>query len=120
MAFYSISDSERKNSIVMQIIGREREIHGYQMNIEHYEALLTTLPQGEWPVLIAGYKGQGIESVPVDLQSTVNDYNFRDRIKEVLSTENQELNKSQKMLDALVAMLPGEDIQALVNQALGR
>lgn len=120
MALFSINNDDKKNTIVMQLINREREIHNYEMNIEHYEALLATLPQGEWPILIAGYKGQAIESVPVDLQSTVNDYNFRDRIKDVLSTERQELNKASKMHEALCAQLSGEDIQALVNQALGR
>lgn len=120
MAFFSITDSDKKNILVNQLINREREAHTYQVNIEHYEALLATLPQGEWPVLIAGYKGQGIEAVPVDLQETVNNYNFRDRIKDVISTEKQELNKSTKMLEAIISQLDGEDIQALVNQALGR
>ena len=120
MAFFSISDNEKKLSIVTQIISREREIHNYEMNIEHYEALLASLPQGDWPILIAGYKGQAIEAVPVDLQTTVNDYNFRDRIKDVLSTEKQELNKAQKMYEALCTMLPAEEIQTLVNQVLGR
>ena len=120
MPLFSINNSDKKNTIVMQLINREREIANYEMNIEHYEALLTTLPQGEWPVLIAGYKGASIESVPVDLQTSVNDYSFRDRIKDVLSTERQELNKAIKMHEALCLQLPGEDIQALVNQALGR
>lgn len=120
MPLFSINDNDKKSIIVGQILNREREVFNYQTNIEHYETLLATLPQGEWPILIAGYKGQPIESVPVDLQSTVNDYNFRDRIIDVVATERQELNKAQKMLDALCLQLPGEDIQALINQALGR
>ena len=120
MPLYSINDSDKKNTIVMQLINREREIANYQLNIEHYEALLTTLPEGDWPMLIAGYKGASIESVPLDLQATVNDYSFRDRIKDVISTERQELNKAMKMHEALCLQLPADEIQTLVNQALGR
>lgn len=122
MAFFSINDDDRKMTLVSQLISREREMHGYEMNISNYETMLASLPQGDWPVLVAGYKGQSIESVPTDLQETVNNYNFRDRIRDVISTEKQELNKSQKIYDAIVAQLQltNEEIQALVNQVLGR
>jgi hypothetical protein len=118
MQFYSITDEQMQATLVAALIHREREIHSYDVNITNYETILTTMPTGEWPDLIASYKGMPIENVPEDLHDNVTTYSFRDRVKGLLATEKVERSKSAKVYDAIVAQLPADQIPTLVAQAL--
>jgi hypothetical protein len=116
--FLSINDSDKKLNLVRALIGREQEIHSYDINISNYEAMLITLPTGDWPDLIASYKGVSIDLVPEDLQQNVTDYSFRDRVKALLSTEKLERSKSVRVYEALKAQIPSDELSGLVQQVL--
>ena len=114
--FYTISDTDKKLNLVRALIGREQEIDSYDTNIANYEAMLTSLPTGEWPDLISSYKNTPIELVPVDLHQSVTDYSFRDRLRALLATERLERSKSVRVYEAIVAQLPSEEIPTLIQQ----
>ena len=115
MQFYTINDSDRKKEIARNIIAREQEIHSYELNVLNYETILASLPQGEWPALIEDYKSTPIQDVPVDLHDMVNDYQFRERVRHLLSTEKHEMNKSVKVYEALLTHLTPEEIPDLIK-----
>lgn len=116
--FLTINDSDKKLNLARALVGREQEIHSYDINIGNYEAMLTTLPTSEWPDLIASYKGTPIEIVPEDLHQLVTDYSFRDRVKALLATEKLERSKSVRVYEALRAQIPEAELQGLVTQVL--
>ena len=116
--FLTISDNDKKLNLTRALVGRENEIHSYDINIGNYEAILTTLPTGDWPDLIASYRNTPIELVPEDLHQSVTDYSFRDRVKALLATEKLERSKSVRVYEALRAQIPESEIQSLVQQVL--
>jgi len=116
--FLSINDSDKKLNLARALVGREQEIHSYDINIGNYEAMLTTLPTGDWPDLIASYKGVSIDLVPEDLQQNVTDYQFRDRVKALLATEKLERSKSVRVYEALKAQIPSGELAGLVAQVV--
>ena len=117
--FLTISDSDRKLDLVRALIGREQEIHSYDINSSNYEIMISTLPTGEWPDLIASYKNTPIELVPADLQQNVTDYQFRDRIKALLSTEKLERSKSVRVYEAIKSQIPSNELSSLIAQVIG-
>ena len=116
--FYTINNNDKKLNLVRALIGREQEIHSYDTNIVNYETMLVSLPEGEWPDLIASYKNTPIENVPSDLQQDVSNYSFRDRLRALLATERLERSKSVLIYEAIVAQLPAEEIPTLVAEVL--
>jgi hypothetical protein len=116
--FYTINNNDKKLNLVRALIGREQEIHSYDTNIANYEAMLTSLPTGEWPDLISAYKNTPIELVPSDLHQSVTDYSFRDRLRALLATEKLERSKSVRIYEAIVAQLPAEEIPTLIAEVL--
>jgi hypothetical protein len=116
--FYSITDNDKKLNLARALVGRENEIHSYDVNIGNYEAILISLPSDDWPDLIASYKNTPIDSVPSDLQQNVTDYQFRDRVRALVATERLERSKSVKVYEAIVAQLPENEISTLVAQVL--
>ena len=100
------------------LIGREQEIHSYDINIGNYEAMITSLPTGEWPDLISAYRNTPIDLVPEDLHQYVTDYSFRDRIKALLATEKLERSKSVRVYEALRSQIPSDELSGLVQQVL--
>jgi hypothetical protein len=116
--FYSISDNDKKLNLARALVGRENEIHSYDTNIANYEAILTSLPSGDWPDLIASYRNTPIDAVPTDLQQNVTDYQFRDRVRALLATEKLERSKSVKVYEAIVTQLPENEISTLVAQVI--
>jgi hypothetical protein len=116
--FYTINNNDKKLNLVRALIGREQEIHSYDTNIANYEAMLTSLPSGEWPDLIASYKNTPIELVPEDLHQSVTDYSFRDRVRSLLATEKLERSKSVRIYEAIVAQLPSDEIPTLIAEVI--
>lgn len=120
LTFYTINDKTKKLNLVAALIGREQEIHSYDINIANYETMLASLPKDEWPVLIEAYKNQAPETVPADLQQLVSDYSFRDRLRDLLATENLERNKAVRIYEAVVAQLPEEEIPSLIAEVMAQ
>jgi len=116
--FLTISDSDKKLNLARALVGREQEIHSYDINIGNYEAMLLGLPTGEWPNLIASYKNTPIELVPEDLHQSVTDYQFRDRLKALLATEKLERSKSVRIYEAIRTQIPSGELSGLVSQVL--
>lgn len=116
--FLTISDNDRKLSLARALVGREQEIHSYDINIGNYEAILLTLPTGDWPDLISAYRNTPIEMVPEDLHQLVTDYSFRDRVKALLATEKLERSKSVRVYEAIKAQIPADEISGLVAQVI--
>lgn len=115
MTFFTISEQDRRNNIIDNIIRRETEIHHYELNIANYEAILQTLPTDEWPEIIEDYKNRPINEVPVELQDMVNNYSFRDRCSLLLSTEKCEMHKSINVYNALLTQINLEEIPELIK-----
>lgn len=88
--FLSITAADMENSIAKAIIGREREIYSYELNIENYELTLTQ---------------ENIEP------------GFRKRLNELLVTENAERAKSLLIYEALKMQITPENLQAAVDAA---
>jgi len=88
--FLSITDAEREEMVAAAILGREREILGYEINIENYEAIVanpSTSPE------------------------------FSKRLTDLLKTENAEREKSLGIYAALKTHIPAARIVAAIAAA---
>lgn len=92
-AFLSITVAEQQDAVATQIVMREREILSYETNIANYEAMLKA------PTISA---------------------DFAKRLKELLITENRELEKSKLLYETMKASLPVAQLTALVTAAKTR
>lgn len=105
-------------------VGREHEVYSYQMNIKNYTLMLTDLPQGDWPTELVKYKSIEPSKIPADVDlatvMTINDYQYRDRLRILLRTENVEMNKTQRVLTAIDKQLPAATKNADVLVAAQR
>lgn len=103
---YTINDSNKKEAVAIAIVHREREVFSYDLNISNYEAMLASLPQGEWPANLAQYKNSTLDQVPDDLDQAVSEYQYRDRIRYLIKTERAERAKSWHVYQALLNQIP--------------
>lgn len=122
MAFETITEQDRMALLASNVVARDREIFGYQVNIDNYTAMLAALPAGEWPIGIAQYKGASIESLPAELSDVdvqlVADYAYRDKIRQLLRSEQVEQGKSKRVLAALKSQIPVAQYDALMTAAV--
>ena len=120
MEFISINEQDVKLDIARFIIIREREVYSYQFNIDNYTSILSTLPEGDWPDNIVGYRGVMVDNLPESLSiediETINNYNYRDRLRYLIRTETIERNKSIKLLESLKSRLTSEELATLIEQ----
>jgi hypothetical protein len=112
-----ITDNEKLASAVMNAYYREMEIHGYQVNIDNYSAMLLALPSDDWPQDWVAFKGVKVEDLPHSLSDddvqAISDYQYRDRLRSLVRTEKAEQSKSIRIRDVLKAQVGG-DYDALV------
>ena len=120
MAFYTINNTQLYDTVAEAIVHREKEVFSYDLNIMNYETALTSLPQGDWPEHLVQYTNATLDQVPDEYDAIVNDYQFRDRLRYLLKTERAERNKAAKILEALAAQLPADQIESLVIAAKTR
>lgn len=103
----TITDAEKAESQLRDIIYKEMEIEGYQKNIVIYEALLVTNPTQTWPVDLAKYKGFSsekiAEQVPDTDVDTVSNLVAADRVAFLLKTERMQQKIPQRTYDVLIA-----------------
>jgi hypothetical protein len=120
--YLTITSEETLSSLAFNLVYREREVHQYQINIDNYTAMLAILPQGEPPAEILQYMSTKTEELPFDVPletvQVVADYQYRDRIRYLIRTEAIEQGKAKRVLDALKAQLPADQLDALVADAL--
>ena len=118
---YSISNEDKYKTMADNVIMREREVADYDLNISNYTALLTTLPQEDWPEHLAQYKNvPSLDLVPDEFDDIVNEYQFRDRIRSLLKTEKRERMKAHQLMTVLLTQLPADRKDALIAEAIDR
>jgi len=116
----TITAAQKKANLAKNIVAREHEVYGYQVNIDNYTALIALLPS-EWPVELAQYQNltpdQIVDQVPeVDIQE-VSDLLFRAKILKLLKTETIEQGKAKHIYDALVSQIDPSELDALLATA---
>lgn len=117
----TITTDDTLSALATNVVHREREVHQYQINIDNYTAMLSDLPSDSWPEAIAQYKNAPSDAIPFDVSlevvQLVADYQYRDRINQLLRSENIEQNKSKRVLNALKAQIPQDQLDSLVAAA---
>lgn len=122
--YLTITNQDTIDTLALNVVHREREVHQYQINIDNYTAMLAALPQGEPPAEIAQYLSTKTEELPVflslELVQAIADYQYRDRIAYLIRTEAIEQGKAKRVLEALKAQIPADQLDALVADALAK
>jgi hypothetical protein len=112
-----ITNQEHLNNLIVAAFHREMEVYQYQLNIDNYTMMLSTLPQDNWPESLQQYKSTAIDALPEILDdevvNTISDYQYRDRIRALLRTEKVEQGKASKIRDVLKTQI-GPDYDSLV------
>ena len=120
--YLTITNQDTIDTLALNVVHREREVHQYQINIDNYTAMLAALPQGEPPAEILQYMSTKTEELPFDVPletvQLVSDYQYRDRIRYLIRTEAIEQGKAKAVLNALKAQIPADQLDALVADAL--
>ena len=104
-----ITEQEHINNLVAAAYHREMEFYQYQVNIDNYNVMLGGLPNDNWPNNIITYRNTPTEQLPDGLDDTivnlVSNYQYRDRIRNLLRTEKVEQGKTGRVRDALRAQI---------------
>jgi hypothetical protein len=112
-----ITTQEHLNNLVVAAFHREMEVYQYQINVDNYGVMLTALPQGDWPSNLVNYKGTTTEALPESLAESdvalIADYQYRDKIRNLLRSEKVEQSKAGRVRDALKSQI-GTDYDALI------
>jgi hypothetical protein len=126
--YLTITDQDTINMLAFNIVHREREVNGYQINIDNFTQMLTVLPQGDVPSDIAQYVGAKpdnhtkIDDLPLSFSDEqidlISKYQYRVDLTLRVRTERAEQNKAKAVLNALKAQLPADQLDALVAEAL--
>lgn len=121
MTYITITVDDTLSTLATNVVHREREVHQYQINIDNYTTMLSALPSGEWPESIAQYKNIPSDAIPfnvsLEIVQLAADYQYRDRISQLLRSENIEQNKSKRVLEALKAQIPSDQLNNLIATA---
>lgn len=122
--YLTITNQDTIDTLALNVVHREREVHQYQINIDNYTQMLAALPQGEAPAEIAQYLSTKTEELPVflslELVQAIADYQYRDRISYLIRTEAIEQAKAKRVLEALKAQIPADQLDALVADAVAK
>lgn len=112
-----ITTQEHLSNLVVAAYHREMEIYQYQLNVDNYTVMLVGLPQDGWPDALVQYKETAIDNLPQDFDDAkvglVADYQYRDRLRNLLRTEKVECGRATKIRDALKEQI-GADYDALI------
>jgi hypothetical protein len=112
-----ITTQEHLNNLVVAAFHREMEVYQYQINVDNYGVMLAALPQGDWPESLLTYKNSTTDSLPESLDdasvASIADYQYRDKIRNLLRSEKVEQGKASRVRDALKSQI-GADYDALI------
>lgn len=121
MSFLTITPQDTINVLAVNVVHREQEVNQYQINIDNYTQMLSVLPTGQAPDDVAPYvnmESQNIPAdVPLDIVMLAADYQYRDRIANLIRSEMIEQSKAKRVLDALKAQIPADQLETLVAEA---
>lgn len=118
--FYSVSGTTKYPVLADNAVMREKEIMGYDINIQNYASMLAALPADDWPEHLAQYKHATLDHVPDEYDSVVSQYQYRDRLRFLIKTEKAERDKSFRVYEALLAQLPADQRDTLMAEAIAR
>ena len=126
--YLTITDQDTINMLAFNIVHREREVNGYQINIDNFTQMLTALPQGDVPSDIAQYIGTKpdnhtkIDDLPLSFSDEqidlISKYQYRVDLTLRVRTEKAEQNKAKAVLNALKSQIPADQLDVLVAEAL--
>lgn len=106
--FDTVSSADVEAAVADAIVGREREIASYSLNVANYEAILASLPN-VWPTRLQHLRAMdpqtGAAECPLEDLELLADLQQHDRVSALLRTEIVERQKSRRVLDALNARL---------------
>lgn len=112
-----ITTQEHQNNLVAAAFHRELEVYQYQVNIDNYTTMLTSLPVGEWPESLSIFSSTLADQLPAEMEMddvlTVADYQYRDRLVNLLRSEKIEQAKARRVLEAMKAQI-GADYATLL------
>ena len=95
MKYLSFTDADHASAVADAVVAREREIAFYDINIVNFTAMLKALPSGD---------------APKDADDDLRDrYDYAAELRQRLVAERRQRNRSQIVLDALLAQLPRDD-----------
>lgn len=119
-----ISAAKREADLADQIVSRTYEVYQYDLNIQNYEAMLTTLPTDEWPDSIVDLKNmtdhEASFACPSDLVDILAQYQLRDRVQNLVKSEQVERAKAAAILSAVDAQLTGPNRDTALQAAITR
>ena len=126
--YMTITTQDTINQLAQQVVHRESEVHSYQVNIDNFNQILSTLPQGDVPAEFTQYVGvkpenhTKVEDLPLNLSdddtAAISAYQFRVTLVQRIRTEKAEQSKAKYVLDALKAQIPADQLDTLVADAL--
>lgn len=113
-----VTTQEHLNNLVAAAFHREMEVYQYQINVDNYGVMLASLPQDEWPGGLVAYKNTTTDSLPENLDDAtvglIADYQYRDKIRNLLRSEKVEQSKASRVRDALKSQI-GADYDSLID-----
>lgn len=127
MTLLTITEESKINTLAVGCVYRENEVHQYQINIDNYNQIFSSLPQGDIPDDIAQYIGTKpenhtkLEDLPLDFSdekiALISLYQYRVQIQILLRTEKAEQAKSKSILNAMKDQLPVDTRDQLILDA---
>lgn len=113
-AFLTRTPDDDHDAVVEALAGRENELASYDSNVEGYQQQLATMNltlPADWPAELIKFKGRASEQLAVIGGSDSElllaaQLNHRDRIRQLLFTEQAERAKSELAYKFCLTQLP--------------
>ena len=119
----TITEKEKKDDLVVNILSREKEIYHYQVNIDNYRAILRLLPEA-WPEHLLKYKGWSpadiASQVPDEHLQQVSDLSFRDKVSKSIRSEIIEQGKARHIYNAMISHFEPAELDTLLAEAINK
>lgn len=117
-----ITTEDTLNTLVHAYVGREQEVHLYQININNFLLMLNSLPTDSLPSNLTEYLSTEIKDLPHSLSDDevqlIADYKYRDELISRVRTEKAEQSKAKRVLDVIKSQIPADQFDALIAQAV--
>ena len=108
---------KKEQDILQNILAREQEIYGYQMNIDNYQAIIDNIKVdvAEDTLQYLNMTSEEIvKNAPADDVVAVADMVFKEKLKCTLQVEKLEQRKAIHVYDALMSRIGKDRYAALV------
>lgn len=103
-----ITQDEHDRNLAQAIEMRENEVYQYQVNINNFENMISSLGSlpAEWPANVSKYRGMGRDQLAAavaddDELDLVSSLAFRDELKLRIRSEKMEQRKAKMILTTL-------------------